>query len=115
MEIDEPSNVRLTISKRQNWRGVVIAAFLLIIFVVFVLFTIYFICRRCFNSEGSLTNGKSTNYATILNFRKSFSLVYDRMKNFFFFPAKNRSKSPNQVIIRNEKKGKHLDDDYNLL
>lgn len=71
--IDEPANIRLTTSKRQNWRGVLIAAFLLIIFVVFVLFTVYFICRRCFNSEGSLTNGKNTNYATIFQFRKSLS------------------------------------------
>jgi nitrate/nitrite-specific signal transduction histidine kinase len=63
---------RLTTSKRQNWRGVLIAAFLLIILVVFVLFMVYFICRRCINPSVSLNNGERKNYATIFNFRMYF-------------------------------------------
>ena len=66
---------RLTASKRQNWRGVLIAAFLLIILVVFVLFTVYFVCRRCINPNVSLNSGERKNYATILNFRMYFSFV----------------------------------------
>ena len=68
--IDEPTTLRVTPSKRQNWRGILIAAFLLLIFVVFVFFTIYFLCRRCFQTEVTLTSGKGKNYATIFNFRK---------------------------------------------
>ena len=69
-------NNRMSTSKRQNWRGILIAAFLLIILVVFVLFMVYFLCRRCINPTVPLNNGERKNYATILNFRRcSFSHI----------------------------------------
>jgi hypothetical protein len=83
---------RQTISKRQNWRGILIAAFLLIILVVFVLFMVYFICRRCINPSVPLNNSEGKNYATIFNF------------------PKNRPTT--KVVIPNNKR---LDDDYNLI
>jgi hypothetical protein len=62
------SNNRLT-SKRQQWRGVLIAGFLLIILAVFVLFMVYFIFRRFINPSVPLNNGERKNYASIFNFR----------------------------------------------
>jgi heme/copper-type cytochrome/quinol oxidase subunit 2 len=77
---------RQTISKRQNWRGILIAAFLLIILVVFVLFMVYFICRRCINPSVPLNNSERKNYATIFNFRMFFSssIIYQRIGFCFF-------------------------------
>ncbi len=76
LDVAEPltnGNIQLnnpvTTSKRQNWRGVLIAAFLLIILIVFILFVAYFICRRCIRPPVPLMNGERKNYATIINFR----------------------------------------------
>ncbi len=94
----EPLNNRITSTKRQNWRGVVITAFLLIILIVFILFVAYFIFRRFIQPSVSLMNGERKNYATILN--------------------KNRpeiTKTTTKIVIQNDKTGKRLDDDYNLL
>jgi len=60
-------------AKRQQWRGVVIVAFLLIIIIVFVLFMIYFLCRHLINPSVPLINGERKNYATILNSCKTIS------------------------------------------
>ena len=57
--------------KRQHWRGIVIAAFLLIILSVFVLFVVYFICHRVIRSPVPLMGSERKNYATILNSRTS--------------------------------------------
>jgi hypothetical protein len=67
-------NNRAKTSKRQNWRGILIAAFLLIILIVFILFLAYFICRRFIHPPVSLINGERKNYATIINFRMYFSM-----------------------------------------
>jgi hypothetical protein len=58
--------------RRHQWRGIVITAFVILIFIVFLLFTIYFICRRClFRPAMPLINGERKNYATIVNSRMS--------------------------------------------
>lgn len=54
-------------SKRQHWRGILIAAFLLIILAVFILGLTYLIFRRCVNPTVPLTNHTKKNYATMLN------------------------------------------------
>jgi len=93
-------NTRVTTSKRQHWRGVLIAAFLLIILIVFILFMAYFIFRRCISPPVPLINGERRSYATIFNFPKKRS---------------ERTTTTTQVVIPNDKIGKRLDDDYNLL
>ncbi|CAF1442547.1 unnamed protein product [Rotaria sp. Silwood1] len=92
-------NNRITTSKRQHWRGILIAAFLLIILFVFILFMIYLICRRCIHPPMPLTNHANKNYATMLNSSKTGS----------------KTTTTTQVVVQNDKIGKRLDDDYNIL
>ncbi len=109
-------NNRVTPSKRQHWRGVVIAAFLLIILIVFILFVGYFIFRRFIHPQVPLMNGERKNYATILNSRTHKKVSWQKIF-FSLFLAKNRSETTaTKVVIQNDRTGKHLDDDdYNLL
>lgn len=73
MDLADPSNNRLNkhllTSKRQHWRGILIAAFLLIILCVFILFVVYFFCRRFMTPPVPLMNGERKTYATILKSR----------------------------------------------
>lgn len=91
----------LPASKRQQWRGVVIVAFLLIILIVFVLFLIYFLCRRLIHPSVPLINGERKNYATILNSTRS--------------PTNTTTQIVASTTTTTSKSGKRLDDDYNLL
>ena len=54
---------------RQHWRGILIAAFLLILLIAFALFMAYFLCRRCVRPPMRLIQGERKNYATIVNSR----------------------------------------------
>ncbi len=78
-------NNRLTISKRQHWRGILIAAFFLIILFVFLLFMAYFIFRRFVRPPVPLINGERKNYATILNSRMCFFCRKKENNLFLFF------------------------------
>ncbi|CAF4600250.1 unnamed protein product, partial [Rotaria sp. Silwood2] len=94
------ANHRAMIAKHQHWRGVLIIAFLLIIFIVFILFVAYFICRRCVGSSIPVpTNNRRRNYRTI---------VHSPLNG-------PKNSTTTQVVIENEKNRKRLDDDYNLL
>lgn len=65
---------RALMAKHQHWRGILIIAFLLIIFSVFVVFLIYFVCRYCMDSTITFDEESSTND------RKSYSsAVQSRM------------------------------------
>ncbi|CAF3547995.1 unnamed protein product [Rotaria sordida] len=99
IESKNPTTIPTTTSKRQHWRGIVIAAFLLIILVVFILFMVYLICRRCVRPPMPLTNHSKKNYATMLNSSKTGP----------------KATTTTHVVIQNDKTGKHLDDDYNVL
>ncbi|CAF0778632.1 unnamed protein product [Adineta steineri] len=97
------SNNRTRTSKRQHWRGILIAAFLLIILSVFIFFLVYFVCRRFFRSPVPLMKSERKNYATILNSPKTG-------------PKTTTATTTTQVILENNKStGKRLDDDYSLL
>ncbi|CAF3327704.1 unnamed protein product [Rotaria socialis] len=89
------ANNRASTSKRQHWRGILIAAFLLIILAVFILFMAYLICRRCAPPSVPLTNHSRKTYATMLNSSKTATTTH--------------------VVVPNDRIRKSLDDDYNLL
>ncbi|CAF1581643.1 unnamed protein product [Rotaria magnacalcarata] len=94
---------RALIAKHHHWRGILIIAFLLIIFIVFVLFLVYFICRHCVDPSIPLAN-ENTNHR-----RKNY-------KTIVHTPLNGSKQSPStQVIKQNDKNRKHLDDDYNLI
>ncbi|UJR14665.1 hypothetical protein I4U23_001658 [Adineta vaga] len=97
----EPIN-RSSTSKPQHWRGILIAAFLLIILSVFILFMVYFVCRRFVRSPVPLIKSERKNYATILNSPKN--------------GPRTTTTTTTQIVIENNKpSGKRLDDDYSLL
>ncbi|CAF0745051.1 unnamed protein product [Adineta ricciae] len=94
------SNSRSATSKRPHWRGILIAAFLLIILSVFILFVVYFLCSRCVRSPAPLMKSERKNYATILNSPKNGP----------------KTATTTQIVIENNKStSKRLDEDYSLL
>jgi hypothetical protein len=104
-------NHRAKITKHQHWRGILIVAFLLIIFIAFTIFTAYFICRRCIQSSIPLNNNEKKNYATIVNSRMLLICFFRRLISIFL--ALNGPK--NSVTTEVLKPRKRLDDDYNLI
>ena len=53
------------IRQHQQWRGILIVAFLLIIFLAFLFFMIYLLCRRCFQSTNLFNECMSSSFETI--------------------------------------------------
>ncbi|CAF0905439.1 unnamed protein product [Rotaria sordida] len=104
------ANHRAMIAKHQQWRGILIIAFLLIIFIVFVLFMAYFICRRCIDSPIPVPNNNNNNR------RRNYRTIVHSPLNGPRNSTTTTTTTPPQVVIQNEKNRKRLDnDDYNLL
>ncbi|CAF1144680.1 unnamed protein product [Rotaria sp. Silwood1] len=100
------ANHRAMIAKHQHWRGILIIAFLLIIFIVFILFVAYFICRRCVDSSIPVPTTRRRR-----RIRRSFKTIVHSPFN----GPKNSTTTTTQVVIQDEKNRKRLDDDYNIL
>ncbi|CAF1214171.1 unnamed protein product [Adineta ricciae] len=80
--------------KYQQWRGILIIAFFLIILFVFILFTIYFLCRRCC-CPNEISIQHTANIRSEVNHRKH--------------GARTR------VITHNNRNYKHFHDNRNLV
>ena len=72
-------NRRAQLKRYQHWRGIVIVAFLLIIFMAFSIFMVYLLCQRCCQTSDYLINEQKKPVSTIVTSsekKKKFNFVF---------------------------------------
>ena len=100
------------IIKSHQWRGILIIAFFLLIFVVFALFMIYFFCRRCCDSDQTSTRHTKKHYSTIVNSRRLTARVRKKV-SVLLLAMTGRTTLPTTRVITQT--NKHLQENYSLL
>ncbi len=64
------TNRSTILTKTQHWRGILMIAFLFLIFIAFILSMAYFLFRRCIQPSIPLINvERKNNYSTIIDSR----------------------------------------------